>query len=76
MSDKLAPHGYEGIPDPKILVTWENLTSLKYTPQAGVRYEVAPGCVRVIKRPVYDLQMSYDKEMSKEDSKQINPEVG
>lgn len=47
-------------------ITAENLDS-DYTPAPGTAYEVAPGCVRTLKRPVYNVVLAYDELLFKED---------
>lgn len=46
-------------------ITWDNLDSLEYVPTPGIEYELAAGCVRKLKRPVYDVMRAFMYELAK-----------
>ena len=45
-------------------ITWENLGTLEYIPAPGIEYEVAEGCIRRLRRPVYDVMQSFIAELN------------
>jgi hypothetical protein len=36
-------------------ITWDNLDTLEYIPSPGIEYEVAQGCIRSLRRPLYEV---------------------
>ena len=55
------------------LVTWENLDD-PYKPGAGTRYELADGCVRVMKRPFLSIDKQASDLMKEENSLGVDTE--
>lgn len=54
-------------------ITWENLDT-EYDPRPGVEYEVADGCVRTLKRPLYDVDKQASVLMARENALSIEPD--
>jgi hypothetical protein len=59
----------------KLLVTDENIGDLVYPADAGVSYELMPGCVRTMKRATIGLDRKYTEELSKENPRQADYEA-
>lgn len=45
-------------------ITWENIDTLEYTPVPGVEYQIAEGCVRRLRRPVYNVMRDYMQRLN------------
>lgn len=54
-------------------ITWENLGSLEYVPVPGIEYEIAEGCIRTLRRPVYDVMRAFMDELGKSAPESSNP---
>lgn len=47
-------------------ITWQNLDTAEYTPAPGIEYEIAPGVVRTLRRPAYDVMRAFMAELNRE----------
>ena len=46
-------------------ITWQNLETAEYTPAPGIEYEIAPGVVRTLRRPAYDVMRAFMAEINR-----------
>lgn len=60
------------IKESKVRITYQNLDDA-YIPEEGIEYEVAPGCIRTLKRNVYDVARKAHEIMQKENNQQYDP---
>lgn len=56
----------------KVRITHANLDDA-YIPEEGIEYEVAPGCIRRLKRNVYDVARKAHEIMKQENQQQYDP---
>lgn len=54
-------------------ITWENIGSLEYVPAPGIEYEIAEGCTRRLRRPVYDVMRAFMDELGKSSADNTDP---
>ena len=60
----------------KPLITVENLETLPYRSEAGVRYEITPGCIRTMKEVTIGLDKAYSNLMATENAVSVDTEAG
>lgn len=58
----------------KPLITYQNLRTEAYIPEPGVRYEVADGCIRTLKRPFIEVDEEASRLIQKDKELSFNPD--
>ncbi|MDB4726327.1 hypothetical protein OAF54_02730 [bacterium] len=73
MNKKDAPEVIEETGSSEVLrITWQNLDGTSYMPTPGMEYEIAEGCIRIMNRPFYDVELTASSLSKKENLNQTD----